>query len=29
MNGTYTLDYRDDRLTLLVDDGVVLAAARF
>ena len=29
MTGSYTFDHRDDRLTVLVDDGVVVAAARF
>ena len=29
MTGTYTFDHRDDRLTVLVDNGVVVAAARF
>jgi hypothetical protein len=29
MTGSYTFDNRDDRLTVLVDDGVVVAAARF
>jgi hypothetical protein len=29
MNGSYTFDHRDDRLTVLVDAGVVVAAARF
>jgi hypothetical protein len=28
-NGTYTLDYRKNRLSLLVVDGVVVAAAMF
>jgi hypothetical protein len=29
MTGSYTFDHRDDRLTVLVDDDVVIAAARF
>ena len=29
MTCSYTFDNRDDRLTVLVDDGVVVAAARF
>jgi hypothetical protein len=28
MTGSYTFDNRDDRLTVLVDDVVVVAAAR-
>jgi hypothetical protein len=29
MTGSYTFDHRDERLTVLVDDGVVVAAGRF
>ena len=28
-NGTYTLDHREDRLSILVVDGVVVAAGMF
>lgn len=29
MTGSYTFDHRDDRLTVLVDNGVAVAVARF